>query len=69
MSIVATYVKEKIEERWEEEPDVIKYVMRDPLLFGDFRNAINEGEPRFYEDLLDYEAVYSLFLEVINIPW
>lgn len=43
---------------------MIEYAMRDPLLFGDFRNAINEDEPRFYEDLLDYEAVYSLFLEV-----
>lgn len=31
------------------------------MLYGDFRN---EDEPRFYEDLLDYEAVYSLFLEV-----
>lgn len=38
--------------------------MRDPSLFGDFRNAINESEPRFYEDLLDYEAVYHLFNEV-----
>lgn len=57
-------MKKKIEESWEEDRKVIEYVMRDPLLFGDFRNAINEDEPRFYEDLLDYEAVYSLFLEV-----
>lgn len=40
------------------------YVMRDPCLFGDFRNAVNESEPRYYEDLLDYEAVYHLFNEV-----
>ena len=38
--------------------------MRDPLLFGDYRNAINEGEPRIYEDLLDYDAIYYLFQEV-----
>ena len=40
------------------------YVLRDPLLFGDFRNACNESEPRYYEDLLDYDAVYYIFLEV-----
>ncbi|CAL7939586.1 unnamed protein product [Xylocopa violacea] len=62
--IVGEYIQEKIEETWEEEREVIKYAMRDPLLFGDFRNAINEDEPRFYEDLLDYEAVYTLFLEI-----
>lgn len=37
------------------------------MLYGDFRNACNEDEPRFYEDLLDYEAVYSLFLEVRSL--
>lgn len=62
--LVANHIKEKIETHWEEEPEVIEYTLRNPLLFGDFRNAINEEEPRFYEDLLDYEAVYSLFLEV-----
>lgn len=40
------------------------YVLRDPLLFGDYRNAVNESEPRFYEDLLDYKAIYFLFQEV-----
>ncbi|XP_026670097.1 dynein heavy chain 10, axonemal [Ceratina calcarata] len=62
--VVMDYIKEKIDEVWEEDPELIEYVMRDPLLFGDFRNAINEDEPRFYEDLLDYEAVYTLFLEI-----
>lgn len=41
-----------------------EYALRDPLLFGDYRNMINENEPRFYEDLLDYEAIYFLFQEV-----
>ncbi|KZC13452.1 Dynein heavy chain 10, axonemal [Dufourea novaeangliae] len=64
-NLVATRIKEKIEEKWEEDrTDLIAYTLRDPLLFGDFRNAINEDDPRFYEDLLDYEAVYSLFLEI-----
>uniref|UniRef100_A0A1I8PAD1 Dynein-1, subspecies f n=1 Tax=Stomoxys calcitrans TaxID=35570 RepID=A0A1I8PAD1_STOCA len=43
-----------------------KFVMRDPMLFGDFRNAVSESEPRFYEDLLDYEAVYALFDEILD---
>lgn len=41
-----------------------EYALRDPLLFGDYRNAMEEGEPRFYEDMLDYQAVSFLFEEV-----
>jgi dynein heavy chain, axonemal len=44
---------------------LLEHVLRDPLLFGDYRNAINE-EPRFYEDLLDYDAVYFLFQEILE---
>ncbi|CAG9821168.1 unnamed protein product [Phaedon cochleariae] len=47
--------------------DVVEYALRDPILFGDYRNASNEGEPRFYEDLLDYDAVYFLFQELIEL--
>lgn len=43
---------------------LIDHVMRDPMLFGDFRNATNESEPRFYEDLLDFDAIFHLFTEV-----
>lgn len=57
-------MEEKVKSVWEDKPDLIEYVMRDPLLYGDFRNACSEDEPRFYEDLLDYEAVYTLFMEV-----
>lgn len=42
-----------------------EYALRDPLLFGDYRNAIQEDEPRFYEDLIDYESVYHLFQEIV----
>ncbi|BES91051.1 Dynein heavy chain, N-terminal region 2 [Nesidiocoris tenuis] len=41
------------------------YVMRNPLLFGDFRNAMIQTELRKYEDLLDYQAVYHLFTEIM----
>ncbi|XP_056647538.1 dynein axonemal heavy chain 10 [Diorhabda sublineata] len=66
------FVFEPIEETTAEEDeedkiDVTEYAMRDPILFGDYRNASNETEPRLYEDLLDYEAIYSLFQELIEL--
>lgn len=45
-------------------PNSTEYVLQDPLLFGDYRNAMLPDQPRDYEDLLDYEAVYHLFTEV-----
>ncbi|XP_011639724.2 dynein heavy chain 10, axonemal [Pogonomyrmex barbatus] len=63
---VIEQLNEKIRNYWEIEPEVVQYSLRDPMLYGDFRNACNEAEPRFYEDLLDYEAVYSLFLEIFE---
>ncbi|XP_050294970.1 dynein axonemal heavy chain 10 [Anthonomus grandis grandis] len=56
-----------VEEAQEEQADILEYSMRDPLLFGDYRNAVNEGEARDYEDLLDYDAVYFLFQEIIEL--
>lgn len=58
------HIESEINSTFEEEPQVIEYALRDPLLFGDYRNACNEEEPRYYEDLLDYEAIFSLFMEV-----
>lgn len=46
-------------------PLQIKYVLRDPLLFGDCRNAICPNkQTRIYEDLIDYDSVFYLFQEV-----
>ncbi|XP_060518939.1 LOW QUALITY PROTEIN: dynein axonemal heavy chain 10 [Cylas formicarius] len=62
------FVDEEPEQQEEEEEiDVVEYAMRDPLLFGDFRNACNIGEQRDYEDLLDYDAVYFLFQEILEL--
>lgn len=36
-------------------------VMKDPILFGDYSNALAETEPRVYEDILDYDASKILF--------
>ncbi len=44
----------------------LEYIFRDPILFGDFRNALDVGEPRIYEDIQDYEAAKALFEQVNN---
>ena len=54
-------MKKRIEENF---PEDREYIMRDPLLFGDYRNAMKEDGSRIYEDLLDYDAIYYLFQEV-----
>lgn len=50
----------------ENQPTNYEYIMRDPLIFGDYRNACNEEEPRYYEDMLDYDAIYFLFQEIME---
>ncbi|KAG7199558.1 hypothetical protein KM043_014169 [Ampulex compressa] len=65
-NFVIDHIKEQIKNCWEDDPEVVEYSLRDPLLFGDFRNACSEDEPRYYEDLLDYEAVYNLFQEIFE---
>ncbi|XP_039327853.2 dynein axonemal heavy chain 10 isoform X2 [Saimiri boliviensis] len=46
--------------------DDVEVVMRNPVLFGDFRMALHEGEPRIYEDIQDYEAAKALFQEILE---
>ncbi|KAK6624941.1 hypothetical protein RUM44_011805 [Polyplax serrata] len=60
-------VQSQIEYYFEEFPEVLEAAMREPLLFGDYRNACAGGdEVRLYEDLLDYDAVYFLFQEILD---
>lgn len=47
-------------------PETHDYVARDPVLFGDYRNALTE-EPRLYEDIVDYDAAKAIFEEVLII--
>ncbi|XP_077456872.1 dynein axonemal heavy chain 10-like [Stigmatopora argus] len=54
-NLVETHFKENMED-----------VMRDPILFGDYRSALSETETRVYEDLLDYEACKALFQEILE---
>ncbi|KAK3792441.1 hypothetical protein RRG08_045982, partial [Elysia crispata] len=41
-------------------------IVRNPSLFGDFRYALDEAEPRVYEDVQDYEACKGLFQEILD---
>lgn len=43
-----------------------QYIMRDPLLFGDYRHGVVDEDERFYEDLLDFTAVMHLFREIMD---
>uniref|UniRef100_A0A8C5K168 Dynein, axonemal, heavy chain 10 n=1 Tax=Jaculus jaculus TaxID=51337 RepID=A0A8C5K168_JACJA len=56
---IGDLVRSHFNEDWET-------VMRDPILFGDFRMALHEGEPRVYEDIQDYEAAKALFQEILE---
>ena len=33
-------------------------------MYGDYRTAMEESEPRLYEDIVDFEAAKALFQEV-----
>jgi len=50
-----------VEESYSEHKE---YVLRDPVLFGDYKNAFEESEPRLYEDIQDFDAAKALFQEV-----
>ena len=44
-------------------------VMRTPILYGDFHKALDEAEPRIYDDLIEYDVVKALFIEVRPLEW
>ncbi|XP_051831868.1 dynein axonemal heavy chain 10 [Antechinus flavipes] len=62
-ALVQDHIKNLIQKNFEED---LEFAMRDPILFGDFRMALNEGEPRIYEDIQDYEAAKALFQEILE---
>ena len=33
-----------------------QFAMREPILFGDYRNTLIANEPRLYEDIQDFDA-------------
>ncbi|XP_027269695.1 dynein heavy chain 10, axonemal isoform X2 [Cricetulus griseus] len=61
--LVQDHIGNLVKEHFEDDFEV---VMRDPILFGDFRMALHEEEPRIYEDIQDYEAAKALFQEILE---
>ncbi|XP_075390744.1 dynein axonemal heavy chain 10 [Tenrec ecaudatus] len=61
--LVQDHIGHLVEENFRED---LEMVMRDPILFGDFRMALHEEEARVYEDIQDYEAAKALFQEILE---
>lgn len=57
------YVEELVEQNFTNYVDTVN---REPILFGDYRNALSE-DPRLYEDIVDYEAAKAVFDEVCTV--
>lgn len=57
------FIEEIIEDRFENQAD---YALKNPILFGDYRTAMDEDAPRVYEDILDYDAAKALFQEFME---
>lgn len=47
-------------------PDALTEATMVPSLFGDFRNALEEGKPRLYEDLKGFDTVGSVFTRILS---
>ncbi|XP_060895064.1 dynein axonemal heavy chain 10 [Labrus mixtus] len=62
-ALVQGHIKNLIEEHFRSDTEA---VMRDPILFGDYRMALSETEPRVYEDMQDYDASKALFQEILE---
>ncbi len=41
------------------------YLFRKPILYADYRTALQEDEPKIYEDLEDYQTIRSIFEEIM----
>ncbi|KAE8635010.1 hypothetical protein XENTR_v10002490 [Xenopus tropicalis] len=61
--VVQGHIKHLIEEHFQAS---LEHATRDPILFGDYRTGMSEGEPRVYEDIQDYEAAKALFQEILE---
>ncbi|XP_062273833.1 dynein axonemal heavy chain 10 [Scomber scombrus] len=62
-ALVQGHIKNLIDEHFKSDMEA---VMRDPILFGDYRTALSDTEPRVYEDIQDYDASKALFQEILE---
>ena len=57
LQVVGGLIKAQIEENFKSSLD---YAMKDPILFGDYMTAMDEGEPRLYQDVqVKYTSLYN----------
>ncbi|XP_076804944.1 dynein axonemal heavy chain 10-like [Clavelina lepadiformis] len=56
-------IQKLVEEQF---PKIESFVSRNPCLFGDYRTALQEAEPRLYEDVQDFDAAKALFQEILE---
>ncbi|KAM9858629.1 dynein axonemal heavy chain 10 [Aulostomus maculatus] len=61
--LVQEHIKNLIYEYFKSDMEA---VMRDPILFGDYRTALSVTETRVYEDMQDYDASKALFQEILE---
>jgi dynein heavy chain len=60
---VSDHLSELLQKHFQEQSEV---ALRDPLLYGDYRTALQPEQPRVYEDIQDYEAARGLFDEILE---
>ncbi|VDK74222.1 unnamed protein product [Dibothriocephalus latus] len=60
-------LKAKVEEQITENfPEDSEHINSEPLIFGDYRLALEEAEVRSYEEIPDYDTVRTIFTEIME---
>ncbi|CAH8587314.1 unnamed protein product [Heterobilharzia americana] len=63
VQIVEKHVDELLEDNCK---DIKEYVNTMPILFGDYRTAMDETEVRLYEDMVDYDNCRNIAQEILE---
>lgn len=59
--LVRKKITDLVSEKW---AGFAETVNADPILFGDYKNALKEGEAQLYEDLGNFTLIKKTFEEV-----
>ncbi|XP_024136867.1 dynein heavy chain 10, axonemal isoform X4 [Oryzias melastigma] len=62
-ALVHGHIKRLVEEFFESDSEA---VLADPILFGDYRAAREDHEPRVYEDIGDYDVSRAIFQDILE---
>ncbi|XP_050527907.1 dynein axonemal heavy chain 10 [Daktulosphaira vitifoliae] len=46
-------------------PDNIEEILKNPLLFGDYKNSLDREEVRLYEDYKEYHVILNIFQDIL----